>query len=96
MLPLNAVMLYYIYKLTTKILDKESVITLTVDEIEFQDNPRPTKIKWSDIKDIKITTDKNDGKSLMTIMTNFETKTIDITGLDKNPDDLNKLIANFR
>ncbi len=96
MLPLNAVMLYYVYKLTTKILDKESVITLTADTIEFQENLRLTIIKWSDIKDLKVTTDTNDKRSSMTIVTNFETKTIDITGLDKSPDELNKLIEIYK
>jgi len=96
MLPLNAVILYYVFKLTTKILDKESVITLTTDEIEFQNNPRPTKIKWTDIKDIKVENQKDDGKSIMTIVTNFDTKTIDITGLDKKPDELYKLVESFR
>jgi hypothetical protein len=96
MLPLNAVMLYYVFKLTTKILDKESVITLTSDEIEFQDDPRPTKIKWADIKDLKVENKKEDGKTVMTIVTNLETKTVDITGLDRKPDDLYKLVESFR
>lgn len=96
MLPLNLVMIYYVFKLTTKILNKESVITLTQDEIEFQDNPTPTKIKWKDIKDLKIEESKDSGKSLMTITTTFGTKTIDIAGLDKKPDDIFKLVETFR
>jgi len=71
------------------------VFTLTKEAIEFRDNSQTSSIKWIDINDLKISKDSAGYKSSMMIVTNNFTKTIDITGLNKTPEDLKILMEIF-
>lgn len=62
----------------------------------MRSNARPRRIKWADIKDLRFENQKNDGRSSITIVTNQEAKTIEITGLDEKVEELYKLINSFK
>ncbi|MCE2732347.1 MAG: hypothetical protein LW821_03170 [Flammeovirgaceae bacterium] len=90
-------MLFYTYKLTAKLISDEPEIILTKDSIEIRnftelDRSKLTNYKWSEIKDLKIETINN--KSSLTIWTDFEKKTFNISGLERTPDEIQELIRN--
>jgi hypothetical protein len=96
-LPLMLAMLFYTYKLTAKLISDEPEIILTKDSIEIRnftelDRSKLTNYKWSEIKDLKIETINN--KSSLTIWTDFEKKTFNISGLERTPDEIQELIRN--
>jgi len=69
---------------------------LALQLLQVRSNARPTRIKWADIKDLRFENQKKDDGSSITIVTNQEAKTIEITVLDEKVEALYKLINSFK
>mgnify|MGYP006927632299 CR=1 FL=1 len=98
-LPLMLAMLFYTFRLTAKLIADEPEIILTKDTIQIRnftemDRSKLTIYKWEDIKDLKFETIKKN--QCLTLWTNSEKKTFNISGLEKTPDEIQELIRNSK
>jgi hypothetical protein len=92
-------MLFYTFRLTAKLIADEPEIILSRDSIQIRnfteiDRSKLTIYKWADIKDLKFETVKKN--QCLTLWTNSEKKTFNISGLEKTPDEIQELIKNSR
>ena len=85
--------LYQSYKWINVINDP--LIILTKTAIQIRDKNKDNFFLWSDIVDYKVDLNDNDGYSL-TILTKTDSRTFKINGLEKMPDQLRKMIDDFR
>ena len=85
--------LYQSYKWINVINDP--LIILTKTTIQIRDKNKDNFFLWSDIVDYKVDLNENDGYSL-TILTKTDSRTFSINGLEKMPDQLRKMINDFR
>lgn len=97
--PLSLSVLYGVYtQLVRKVLDDNSVITLTETHIEINGDGNPLTFSWGEIKDLKIEK-KQSGKGeveFLSIKTDTRSGEINISTLEKNVDEIRELINSYK
>lgn len=53
-IPINLVALYMIFTQMKRLLDNNSIVTLTKSYIEINENGKPLTFSWTEIKDLRI------------------------------------------
>ena len=90
---------YVLYRPIIRLIENRPVITLTKDYLETNDDKVTKKYKWTDIANVTIGKDDKNVLDLLKIMTAGTTGTTDqinITPLDKSPDEIKELINKYR
>ena len=91
---LTASLLYAIYIPTRKFIKNEPILILAKDSIEIIDKKKTTSIHWLQIRDWKIENDE--GTRYLIIDTAEIKKKINISWLDKTPEEIEILITKFK
>jgi len=90
---------YILYKPIMRLIENRPVITLTKDYLETNDENVSRKYKWAEITDVVIGKDDKNVQDLLKIKTAGTTGTTDqinISPLDKSPDQIKELIGKYR
>ncbi len=97
-IPVNLFALYMIFTQTKRLLDNNSIITLTKSYIEIHEEGKPLTFTWTEIKELSIEK-KQTGKSevdILTIKSDTRIGAVNISPLDKSVDEIRGLIRNYR
>jgi hypothetical protein len=93
---LNTYLLYAIYVQTRKFIKNEPVLTFSKDKIEINEKGKPYSLQWSQINNWKIEEEGDGGAQYLKIMTSNGFMKINISWLDKNPDEINELLKMYK
>lgn len=97
-IPVNLFALYMIFTQMKRLLDNSSIVTLTKNYIEINEDGKPLTFSWTEIKELRIEK-RQSGKSevdILSIKSDTRTGEVNISPLDKNVDDIRGLIRNYR
>lgn len=93
---LNGLLIYAIYIPAKKFLKNEPVLTFSKSEIEINEKGKPISFLWQQIISWKIEKDEDGGTQYLTIETGDTKKKINISWLDKSPNEIEKLINSYK
>ena len=97
--PLSLFMLYGIYtQLFRKVLDNNSVITLTKTHIEINEDGNPLTFSWSEIKDLRFEKEQSGKSEVDILLIGSDTRSgkVNLSALEKSVDDIRSLIKSYR
>lgn len=91
---LTASLIYAIYIPAKKFFKNEPVLTFNKSEIEINEKGKPVSFLWLQVIDWKI--EKEDGTHYLTIETADIKKKINISWLDKRPNEIEELLQTYK
>lgn len=93
---LTVSLVYAIYIPTKKFLRNEPVLTLNKSEIEINENGKPVSFHWAQVTGWRIVKDEDGGTHYLIIETTDTKKKINISWLEKRPDEIEEIIHTFK
>jgi hypothetical protein len=93
---LTASVLYTIYIPTKKFLKNEPVLTFSKSEIVINEKGKPASFLWLQVIDWNIEKEEDGGTLYLTIETADTKKRINISWLDKRPNEIEQLLQTYK